>query len=159
MQLRLEHGSVSHLLTEAMGLDIAQGLGMLLKEDENLPLNCARLDGRFAAGVLRPRTALMDNRDSRIDVDGRISLSSETLDLRAVARPKDFSPLTLRAPLRLQGTLAAPRVALEGRHLVGRAIAALALGSLAPPAALLAFVDPGEKRPPMDCSLTLRQSG
>jgi uncharacterized protein involved in outer membrane biogenesis len=156
VQLRLENGSVSHLLTEAVGLDVAQGLGLLIKGDDNLPLNCARLDGRFVAGVLRPRTAIMDNKDSRIDVDGSVSLANETLDLRAVAKPKDFSPLTLRAPLRLQGTLADPRVALEGRHLGGRAVAALALGALTPPAALLAFIDPGEKLPPVDCALTAR---
>lgn len=156
LHVRLENGSVSHLLTEAAGLDIAQGLGLLIKGDSNLPLNCARLDGRFDAGVLRPRTAIVDNRDSRLDLDGRVSLSTETLDLRIVARPKDFSPLTLRAPVRLQGTLADPRVALEGKRLAGRAVAALALGSLAPPAALLAFVDPGEDLPPVDCSLENR---
>ncbi|MBI3350081.1 MAG: AsmA family protein, partial [Burkholderiales bacterium] len=158
VQLRIENGSVSHLLTEAIGLDIAQGLGMLLKGDQNLPLTCARLDGRFDAGVLRPRTAVMDNRDSRIDLDGRVSLADETLDLRLVAKPKDFSPLTLRAPLRLQGTLAQPRVALEGKRLGARAIAALALGALTPPAALLAFIDPGEDQPPVDCRLTAREA-
>jgi uncharacterized protein involved in outer membrane biogenesis len=157
VQLRLENGTVSHLLTEAMGVDIAQGLGLLLRGDKNLALNCARLDGRFAGGTLRPRTALMDNHDSRIDLDGRISLKDETMDLRLVARPKDFSPLTLRAPVRVQGTLAEPRVALEGKRLGGRAIAALALGSLSPPAALLAFIDPGEDVPPVDCRLTPRQ--
>ena len=151
VQLQLDKGSISHLLTEAMGIDIAQGLGLFIKGDKNLPLNCARLDGRFAAGVLRPRTALMDNRDSRVDLDGRISLADETLDLRVVAKPKDFSPLTLRAPLRVQGTLAAPRVALEGKGLGGRALVALALGALTPPAALLAFIDPGEDLPAVDC--------
>jgi len=154
--VRLENGSVSHLLTEAMGLDVAQGLGLLFTGDKNLPLNCARLDGRFTAGVLRPRTAIMDNGDSRIDLDGRINLADETLDLRLVASPKDFSPLALRAPVRLQGTLADPRVALEGKGLGGRALVALALGSLAPPAALLAFIDPGEDLPPVECSLAPR---
>ncbi|PTT79569.1 AsmA family protein, partial [Pelomonas sp. HMWF004] len=158
LRLRLEHGSVSHLLTEVMGLDVAQGLGLLFKGDDNLALNCARLDGRFDAGVLRPRTAVLDNRDSRVDLDGRISLKDETLDLRLVARPKDFSPLSLRAPVRLQGTLAEPRVALEGKQLGGRALAALALGSLAAPAALLAFIDPGETLPPVDCRLTPKKS-
>lgn len=156
VHLRLENGTVSHLLTEAMGIDIAQGLGLLLRGDKNLPLHCARVDGRFASGVLRPRTALMDNKDSRIDLDGRVSLKDESLDLRLVASPKDFSPLTLRAPVRVQGTLADPRVALEGKRLGGRALAALALGSLSPPAALLAFVDPGEDLPPVDCGLAPR---
>jgi uncharacterized protein involved in outer membrane biogenesis len=151
LRLQLDKGSLSHLLTEAAGLDIAQGLGMLLVGDKNLTLNCARLDGSFKAGVLRPRSAVVDNRDSRIDVDGRVSLSDETLDLRFVAHPKDFSLLTLRSPVRVQGTLGAPRVALEGKALGGKAIAAIALGALTPPAALLAFVDPGENLPPVSC--------
>jgi len=151
VRLQLEQGSLSHLLTEAMGLDVAQGLGMWIKGDSNLALNCARMDGNFKAGVLRPRTAVMDNSDSRMEMDGRVNLSDETLDLRVVTHPKDFSPLTLRAPVRLQGTLGDPHVALEGKRLAGRGFAALALGALSPPAALLAFLDPGEDLPPLDC--------
>lgn len=151
LRLQLDKGSISHLLTEATGLDLAQGLGLLLRGDKNLALNCARVDGNFKAGVLRPRSAVVDNRDSRIDIDGRVSLADETLDLRLVARPKDFSLLTLRSPVRVQGTLGDPRVALEGKALGGKAIAAIALGALAPPAALLAFIDPGEDLPPVSC--------
>ena len=151
VHLQLDRGSVSHLLTEAAGLDIAQGLGVMLRGDRKLALNCARLDGRFEAGVLRPRSAVVDNRDSRLDIDGRVNLADETLDLRVVARPKDFSPLSLRSPVRVQGSLGDPRVALEGRALGGKAIAAIALGALSPPAALLAFVDPGETLPPVSC--------
>jgi uncharacterized protein involved in outer membrane biogenesis len=151
VRLQLADGSISHLLTEAVGLDLAQGLAVWLRGDRKLTLNCAEVEGRFKAGVLRPRTAVVDNRDSRIDIDGRVNLADETLDLRLVTKPKDFSLLTLRSPLRVQGTLADPRVALEGKALGGKALAAIALGSLAPPAALLAFVDPGEDVPPVRC--------
>ncbi|HEY1130845.1 MAG TPA: AsmA family protein [Roseateles sp.] len=158
VHLQLDKGSISHLLTEAAGLDLAQGLGLLLRGDRKLQLNCARLDGTFKSGVLRPRSAVVDNRDSRIDIDGRVNLADETLDLRVVARPKDFSPLTLRSPVRVQGSLGAPRVALEGRALGGKAIAAIALGALTPPAALLAFIDPGENLPPVSCDAPGAQS-
>lgn len=151
VRLQIDHGSISHLLTEAVGLDLAQGLAVWLRGDRKLTLNCAQLEGRFQSGLLRPRTAVVDNRDSRIDIDGRVNLADETLDLRLVARPKDFSLLTLRSPVRVQGTLADPRVALEGKALGGKAIAALALGALAPPAALLAFVDPGVDLPAISC--------
>lgn len=151
VRLELARGSLSHLLTEAAGLDIAQGLGVLLRGDKKLELNCARLEGSFKAGVLRPRSALVDNKDSRLDIDGRVSLADETLDLRVVAKPKDFSLLSLRSPVRVQGTLGDPRIALEGKALGGKAIAAIALGALTPPAALLAFIDPGEDLPPVSC--------
>jgi uncharacterized protein involved in outer membrane biogenesis len=158
VQLQLDDGSLSHLLTEAAGLDLAQGLAVWLRGDCTLALHCARLEGRFRAGVLRPRTAVVDNRDSRIDIDGRVNLAAETLDLRLLTRPKDFSLFTLRAPLRVEGTLADPRVALEGQALGGKAIAAIALGTLAPPAALLAFVDPGEDLPAPACDTATPRS-
>lgn len=154
LSVALQDGRMSHLVTELMGLDLAQGLGVWLRGDDDLPLNCARLEGRFKAGVLRPQFAMVDNRDSRIELGGSVSLTTEALALRAVAHPKDFSPLSLRAPVRVEGTLADPRVALEGKKLGGRALAAIALGALAPPAALLAFVDPGEDLPPLSCGLT-----
>ncbi|MGQ3095957.1 MAG: AsmA family protein, partial [Roseateles sp.] len=151
VSLQIDRGSISHLLTEASGLDVAQGLMVWLRGDKKLELNCARLDGRFKAGVLRPRSAVVDNRDTRIDIDGSISMVNETLDLRVVAKPKDLTLFSLRSPVRVQGTLADPRVALEGKALGGKAIAAIALGALAPPAALLAFIDPGEDLPPVSC--------
>jgi hypothetical protein len=100
--------------------------------------------------VLRPRSAVVDNRDSRIDIDGRVNLADETLDLRVVARPRT-SPLTAA----LAGARAGPpgRAARGPRRARagGKAIAAIALGALTPPAALLAFVDPGESLPPVRC--------
>lgn len=152
LRLRLEHGSLSRLLTEAAELDLAQGLGVWLRGDSNRALDCALLEGRFRAGVLRPRLAVLDSSDSRIGLAGSVSLADETLDLRVVTQAKDFSPMALRAPLHVHGRLAAPLVAVEGKALRGRAAAAVALGVVAPPAALLAFVDPGEKSlPPLDC--------
>jgi len=115
-----DKGSISHLLTEAAGLDIAQGLGVLLSGDKNLTLNCARLDGSFKAGVLRPRTAVIDNRDSRITIDGRVSLADETLDLRVAAHPKDFSLLTLRSPVRVKARWAPRAWRWRARRWVAR---------------------------------------
>jgi len=156
LSVALQDGHMSHLATELAELDLAQGLGVWLRGDDWLALDCARFEGRLRSGVLQPRFAVVDNRESRIEVSGHVSLASEELSLRAFARPKDFSPMTLRAPLRVQGTLADPLVALEGKALGGRALAAVALGMLAPPASLLAFVDPGESLPPLSCTRPAR---
>ena len=65
--------------------------------------------------------------------------------LRARSMPKDFSPLSLRTPVLVTGTLAKPQVGLDGRALGVRALAAAALAVIAAPlAALLPFIDPGE---------------
>jgi uncharacterized protein involved in outer membrane biogenesis len=153
LNLALRDGTLSHLVTELAGLDLAQGLGVWIRGDDKLPLNCARLEGRFKSGVLRPRVAVIDNKDSRIELDGGVSLATEQLALRAVTEPKDFTPLSLRSPILVQGTLGDPHVKLEAKKIGGRAAAAVALGLITPPAALLAFIDPGEKLPPIACDL------
>ncbi|WP_196887867.1 AsmA family protein [Rubrivivax gelatinosus] len=143
-RLMLRRGTVSHLLTEAAGLDLAQALGVLVRGDEPLPLRCARLEFGVRDGLVVPRVAVIDNRDSTVLVDGRASLADETLALRAQVRPKDFSPLSLRTPVLIGGHFSRPEVGVQAGRLAGRAAAAIVLGVLAAPvAALLPFVDPG----------------
>ncbi len=104
MTLMLSGGTVSHLAVEAAGLDVAQALGMVLKGDEALPVQCAVAELVAEQGVLRPKVMVVDTTDSTIWVDGSISLANEALDLRLVVSPKDFSPLALRSPLQLTGS-------------------------------------------------------
>lgn len=142
----LRDGTLSHLATEAAGLDVAQALSVMIRGDRPLPLNCARLDLNLKDGSVRPRLALLDSDDTTIRIDGRLNLRDETLALRAVARPKDLSPLALRTPVTLTGTLANPVIGIDGRPLAGKAVAAVAMGAaVAPLAALLPFIDPGSK--------------
>ncbi len=150
-QLSLRDGTLSHLATEALGLDIAEALGVVITGDKPLPLRCAYVDLVLQRGVVRPRAAVVDNADSTVRLAGQIDLGRETLDLQVVTRPKDFSPLALRSPIRVRGTLAAPTVGIESRRLAGRVLGALALGAVAGPlAGALPLVDPGadEQRDP-----------
>ncbi|HZF78461.1 MAG TPA: AsmA family protein, partial [Rubrivivax sp.] len=142
----LRDGTLSHLATEAAGIDVAQALGVLMRGDQPLPLNCARLDLVVNDGIVKPRVALLDNKDTTVRFEGQVNLRDETLAVRAVAKPKDFSPLSLRTPVTVNGTLAKPVIGIEGRGLAGRAAAAVALGAaVGPLAALVPFMDPGNK--------------
>ena len=139
----LRGGAVSHLAIEAAGLDIAQGLGVWIKGDDALPVTCAVADLVAASGVLRPRLAVVDTRDSVVWLEGSLSLANETLDIRAIVAPKDFSPLALRAPLRVRGTLAQPVVSVQKDALARKFGAAALLALLNPVAALIPLIDPG----------------
>ena len=139
----LRDGTLSHLITELAGLDIAQALGVLIRSDRPLPLRCARLDLAIHDGIVQPRSAVLDNADSTIRITGQIDLGSETMALRAVTRPKDFSPLTLRSPITVGGSLGNPVVGIEGKPLAIKLLGALALGAINPAAALLPLIDPG----------------
>ena len=140
----LRDGAVSHLAIEAAGLDLAQGLGVLIKGDDALPVTCAVADLVADGGVFRPRVMVLDTSDSSVWVDGSLSLASETMDLRAVVAPKDFSPLTLRTPLLVRGSFAKPEVSIERGPAARKAAMAVLLALINPLAALIPLIDPGD---------------
>jgi uncharacterized protein involved in outer membrane biogenesis len=139
----LRDGAISHVLIEAAGLDLAESLGLMLKGDDKLPVRCAVADLAASAGVLRPRALVLDTADSTLWVEGSVSLASETVDLRAVVMPSDFSPLTLRTPLRVTGSLAAPKLSLDKGPMARKLAAAFLLAWINPLAALIPLLDPG----------------
>ncbi|HJV93404.1 MAG TPA: AsmA-like C-terminal region-containing protein, partial [Azonexus sp.] len=138
-------GSVSHLALEALGLDIAQGLGLLLRGDDRQPVECAVIDLDAKGGQMTPRVALIATPVTALLIDGNIDLAREQLDLRLTAKPQNVSPLTLRTPLRVSGTFANPKVGIEGTPIAARAAGALGLALLNPLAAILPFVDLGDR--------------
>jgi uncharacterized protein involved in outer membrane biogenesis len=127
-----------------------------------LPVTCAAADVAVQDGVLRSRVFVLDTPDSTAWIDGSVSLASEAIDLRMVVSPKDFSPLTLRAPLHVGGSLANPTLSVESAPLAAKAAGALMLGLVAPLAALIPLLDPGNaedaQRGAADC-LALSQRG
>lgn len=144
---RLNRGSISHLVVELAGLDVAQALGVLARGDRALALTCFDLQTQINGGVMRATHAVADTSDSSLHVSGQLDLGDESLALRAVAKPKDFSPFSLRAPVLVGGTLAAPVVGIEGRRLAPRLAAAVALAAVAGPAGLLPFLEFGSDAP------------
>lgn len=74
-----------------------------------------------------------------------MSLRDETLALRLRAAPKDVSPLALRTPVHIEGTLAHQRLRLDSGPLLARLLPAAVLGAVAAPlAALLPLIDVGD---------------
>lgn len=146
VDLRLRDGTLSHLATEALGLDVAEALGVLVRGDQPLPLHCARIDMVARNGVLEPRLAVIDNRDSTVRITGNVNLRDESMALRVATQPKDWSLLSLRTPITVTGTLGNPDVGIEPRRLVGRVLGAVALGAAAgPAAAVIPLMEQGSK--------------
>lgn len=153
VDLRLRDGTLSHLATEAIGLDVAQALGVLIRGDHPLPLNCARFDMVARNGLVEPRLAVIDNRDTTVRVNGNVNLRDESMALRLVAQPKDWSLISLRTPITVNGTLGNPDIGIEGRRLAGRVIGAIALGAAAgPAAAVIPLFEQGSKTEEDPCA-------
>lgn len=138
-------GEVSHLVIEAAGIDVAQALGVLVRGDDPLPVRCGAGDLTVKNGSVVPRVLLVDTRDSTVWVDGRLSLADEKLDLTARVAPKDWSPLALRTPLRIEGSLSEPDISLDKGPLARRLLPAAVLAAVVQPlAALLPLIDTGQ---------------
>lgn len=145
MTVFVRNGTVSHLALEALGLDFAQALGLLLTGDDRQVIECAVIDLQAENGRLTPRIALAATPVTVVLIDGSIDFAQERLDLRLTAKPQNVSPLTLRSPFRVRGSFAAPQVTPEGTPIAARAASALGLALLNPLAAILPFVDFGER--------------
>ncbi len=155
--LTLRDGTLSHLATEAAGLDLAQGLGVIIRGDRPLPLRCARIQATARNGIVRTDRGVIDNADSTLLLAGELNLKDESLALVATSRPKDFSPLSLRTPVTVRGTLARPRIGVEDGKLVGKVGVAAALGAaLGPLAALIPLIDFGRKEAGDPCAVNAR---
>jgi AsmA family protein len=105
----LEGGRFSRLLVEAMGLDVAEALGTLIEGDQSIPIHCIVADFAANDGLFDSRTLIFDTTDTNVVGSGTINMRDEALDLRLRAYPKDFSPLTLRTPISVQGTFKSPQ--------------------------------------------------
>lgn len=143
VMLGMGRGQISNLLMELAGLDIAEALKFLLTKDRTVAVRCAFGDFAVENGVMQARTLAFDTTDTIIVGKGKVSLRDETLDLELRPRPKDRSILALRSPLVVGGTFKDPSFRPDFKRLGLRGATALALGSIAPPAALLATIEPG----------------
>ncbi|WP_419828006.1 AsmA family protein [Sphingomonas sp.] len=126
-------------------LDVGVFLQRLLqgKLKEPVRVNCGLVAFTVRDGVAAADPILIDTTKNVIVGRGGFRFRDESLDLLFRGEGKKFSLFSGQSPIGLKGYLGAPRMVLVSRPLALRAGAGLALGILAPPAALLAFVDPG----------------
>ena len=136
-------GHVGNLIMELAGLDVAESLKFLFTGDKQIPLRCAFADFGVKDGLMDSRALAVDTTDTLIVGEGTVNLKNEQMDLLLKPRPKDISILALRSPLRISGTFKDPGFRPDFKALGLRGAIALALGSIAPPAALLATFEPG----------------
>ncbi len=98
-------GEISELLVRLAGLNVARALGVLVRGDKPIPIRCALLDLQATDGQMGVQTLVFDTANSIISGEGKIDLRDEKLDIMLTPVPKDFSPLSLRSYIRVNGTL------------------------------------------------------
>lgn len=147
-------GELSNILLEYMGLDGGEVIKFFLRGDRNVELRCAAAAFEVKQGLMASKVILLDTSDTVIYGSGQISLANETLDIVLKPEPKDKSILSLRSPLKIGGTFAAPTAGPDKAALAGRAGLAIALGVINPLLALLGTIETGPGQD-ADCSAAL----
>ena len=144
-RMDMGEGRISKLLMEYAGLDLAGVLRIKLTHDKQIPIRCMAADFAVKNGLMDARHLVFDSSETRLDGKGTINLRDETLDLTIRPRTKGFSPLSLRSPLYVRGSFKHPQFRPDYARMGLRATAAVALGTIAAPAAaLLATSDLGQ---------------
>jgi uncharacterized protein involved in outer membrane biogenesis len=124
-------------------------------------INCAATDMVATHGLFDMRLFVFDTDDALIKVDGTVNMATEKLDLDVQPHTKGLRILSLRSPLYVRGTLKHPDVGVQKGPLLLRSAGAVALGTVAAPAAaLVALIAPsheGEDGGENTCRAVLEQ--
>ncbi len=139
------HGQVNAAFAELTGINVARGIGLLLKgDDERAEIRCGVAQFDVEHGTLRAQNVVFDTTDVKITGRGEVRLGPEELDLAIRGEPKKLRFARLRTPIEINGPLRKPSVGIDpGKTLKQGAVAAAIGAALTPIAAVIAFIDPG----------------
>jgi uncharacterized protein involved in outer membrane biogenesis len=130
---------------ELTGINVARGVGLLLKgDDEKAEVRCGLAQFAVEDGTMRAQTVVFDTENVRITGRGEVRLGPEELDLSIKGEPKKLRLARLRTPVEIGGHLRKPAIGIDAGKTLKQGAIATALGVvLTPLAAVAAFVDPG----------------
>ena len=152
------NGRISNILLEFVGLDAGEVLKFLVEGDKTVELRCAAAAFDVQKGLMTSKALVLDTNDTVIYGQGQINLANESMDLIFRPYPKDKSILSVRSPLKLQGTFGAPKAGVEKGALIERAAVAIGLGAINPLLGLASTIETGPGKD-ADCAGTLQQAG
>jgi hypothetical protein len=142
--LAMRGGEASTLQVVLTNLDLARAAALMLHGDESAQIHCAVAAVHAKDGVMTPDLFVIDTSAELITGDGDIDFRNEKYGLELKADSKHPSILALRGPIVIGGTFAAPVVHPKMGPVAARIGAAVGLGLLAPPLALLPLIDLGD---------------
>ena len=103
--LIMSGGEISELLVELAGFNVARVLGVVVRGDKPIPIRCALVDLQGKDGQMGVQTLVFDTANAVVSGEGKVDLRNEKLDIVLTPVAKNFSPLSLRSFLRVNGSL------------------------------------------------------
>ena len=136
-------GNLSALLVDIAGLEVGNALLTLLGIPQRANLQCFVAEYTLTNGLMQTKDLIVDTSEAEVRGTGNINLADETLDYKLVTKSKHFSVGTLSTPIDITGTLKTPSIKPEVGPLALKGGAAVGLGVLFPPAAILPTIQFG----------------
>ena len=136
------NGDISALLDDIAGLEFGNAVLSALGVPERAELRCFVADMPLKDGILSMKTFLLQTSEARSIGSGTIDLRNQTLHYSLTTRSTNFSVGSLPGPIDVTGKFASPTVR-PGAEVVARAGAAVGLGVLFAPLAILPTVQLG----------------
>ncbi|MXP65711.1 AsmA family protein [Roseomonas sp. M0104] len=143
LTLAMAGGNLSALLVDLSGVQIGNALLSALGLPARTRVQCFVADMDLRKGVLSTRTVLLDTEDSLISGMGEVDLGKERLNYTLRTEAKHFTVGSLPTDILLRGTFADPSVRPEVVELGARVGAAVGLGAIALPLAILPTIQFG----------------
>ena len=110
----LPQGAIRASFAELTGMDLARGLGMMLRKDrDETVVRCGIANFEDRDGTLTVQSLVIDSDPVLITGAGQIHLDSETLDLALHGRPKSLRLLRWHSPVVIRGTLKHPSIGID----------------------------------------------
>jgi AsmA family protein len=150
-------GEASTLQLVLTNLDLARAAQLLLRGDETAEIRCAVGSLHAKGGIMTPDLFEVDTSAVVISGEGNVDFRDEKYDLTLKARSKRPSLLALRGPIVIGGTFKAPMVGPAIGPVATRVGAAVGLGIVAPPLALIPLIDFGNASD-LDCKALMEQA-
>jgi uncharacterized protein involved in outer membrane biogenesis len=142
VQLFMNGGDLSALLVDLSGLEFGNALMSALGIPNRAKVECLIADLPVQHGQMQARSLLVATDEANVTGGGTVNLVDETMNLELRTESKHFSIGSLPAPVLIGGTLKNPSVR-PGAEMAARGGAAVGLGVLFPPLALLPTIQLG----------------
>lgn len=143
LELAMSQGWLDIIAAELLPLNVANALVAALASEDQVQLECTYV--RFVAddGLADLNEFFMATEIAHFEGAGAINLASERMDMAFQGHNVDPTLFTGNSPVELKGTLRDPDVDVITEELVARGALSLLGAIVAPPLAILPWVDPG----------------
>jgi uncharacterized protein involved in outer membrane biogenesis len=103
--LSMKEGQLGRVLTELVGLDVAETIQKAVAREKTYQLRCLVADFAVHNGRMETQMLLVDTTDTKVIGGGFIDMRANMVGLKLEPKAKDFSPFSLQAPLYITGPL------------------------------------------------------